>query len=70
MFPKRELKGTAALTGIGYLYENRFGVGPDLEKAVEYYRLAAGKGVENGVDHLNRLIGEGKIVKEYRIIQK
>ena len=31
---------------------------------------AAEKGVENGVNHLNRLIEEGKIVKEYRIVEK
>ena len=41
-----------------------------LEKAVELYQQAAEKGVENGVNHLNRLIEEGKIVKEYRIVEK
>ena len=59
-----------ALTSIAYLYENGFGVEPDLEKAVELYQQAAEKGVENGVNHLNRLIEEGKIVKEYRIVEK
>jgi TPR repeat protein len=45
----------AALYGLGMLHENGFGVGPDLERALEYYEQAEAKDYEAAAAAADRL---------------
>ena len=47
---------------LGLEYEEGHGVEQSLDKAVEYYREAADQGEEAAVEHLSRLVDEGKVL--------
>ena len=49
---------------IGEAYENGYGVQPDIQKAIEYYKKSADKGLNYSCYYLGKIYYEGKLVKK------